>query len=699
MSSTGYIQTVASLLAPIRTPTWIFDVDNLRILWSNAAGLKLWKATDLNELTSRDMSSDISRKVKQRLDQYCKDLAACPGSETKSVLEHWTFYPHGQPASYEMSISAMHTPDQARWLLVNASCEDQDSSSDTIYRSNALLHTSVCVSVYSEQGALRYANPSARIMLGDQCRPLSDRFVNSEDWRAVKSKLGEGEEVHLETPVHTHQGVRWHSMTLESCPDPVGGGQIILVSENDITARYEAQQRVHELAYVDGLTGLPNRTSWFSTLEARIDHLHQSAVSGQQLSVLFVDLDRFKAVNDSLGHAAGDRLLIAVAEQIRSLLKPGEYMARLSGDEFTVLLNDDALGSKARERAASIVDTLSRPIMAHGHELTITPSIGASQYPNHAGSLEQLMHYSDLAMYSAKAAGGGYSMFELRMSEEIERRHIIESELERAVSSQALKVFYQPKICLTTGEIRGVEALLRWVHPTLGSVSPTEFVAVAEESGCISLLTNYVLTKALLQQQRWMQEGYDISVSVNVSSSEFVNGEIVSIVNQALDVTGCRPRKLELEITESMLLNDCETVHATLTTLHAMGVKLSVDDFGTGYSNLGYLQQYPLDSIKIDRSFLARGEVSPVIDLIIGVGKKLSLKVIAEGVETHHQRKVLQQHGCHQMQGFLFAKPMNAVSMSATLARSISDGDSWMRSLVVAHKLDRAKSIIRVSHQ
>lgn len=677
MMDDNYLQSVTFPLSLIRSPVWLFDVDRERVIWANSAALVLWGSDDLSQLQQRDMSADMSRKVRERLGQYCADLAGT----TNSMSEHWTFYPNGQPSTCECSISAIEPPDGGRWLMVNAIRQGNGSSSDTLYRSGALLHSSVCVSVYGTDGQLKYSNPAARSMLGADEMTLKARFFDEHDWNKVNASLVEGEEINIEARVRTATGLAWHNLNLEACPDPVLGKTSILVSETDVSARLHAQQRVNYLAYFDALTGLPNRTSWFSNLKTRLDTVNQS---DQCLAVLFIDLDRFKVINDTLGHAVGDKVLVAVAERLGKCLGSNEYLARLGGDEFVMLLEDDSTGEISGGKASRIVEALALPMRIDSHELSITPSIGISKFPSHAVEHTQLMQQADLAMYAAKETGCGFLHFQRHMATQLKQRNTIERDLDHALDTSRLQVYYQPKLCAATGSILGAEALLRWNHPVLGWISPSDFIAVAEESGRIGDVTTYVLHEALRQQSHWSSQGHDIAVAVNVSPLEFRAGDLVSRVEKALAATENKAQNLELEITESMLMTDSELIQKTLGDLHQLGVKLSLDDFGSGYSNLGYLQKFPFDSIKIDRSFLCDGAISPVVDLIIGVGKKLSLQVIAEGVETARQRDFLVKHGCDQLQGFLFAKPLNVSMATRFLHSQKKDRDCWPMSSEVA---------------
>jgi len=639
-------------LSVLQIPIWVFDVHTLRFVWANAEGLRLWEAPDLEELRLRDISVDISQAVRTRLSQHAEDLK----STVDATTEYWTFYPKGKPQSYECVISDFDAESSEPWLMIHALKKDDSSSIDTLYRANALLHTSLFVSVYDHGGKELYSNPAARAIFGSQ-HSLAEQFCEQENWQLIERQLHQQGHVSTEARVHTLSGEAWHSMTLETCPNPVDGGNAILVSEYDVTEAREARRKIHELAFTDTLTGLPNRAY---LLDALSNKIHVARQNSHYLAVFFIDLDRFKVINDSLGHAAGDNLLKAVAKRLQDCIRNSQLVARLGGDEFTVLL--DALIDKddAIVVADRIVESLSEPLVVGNHELLVTPSIGVSYYPEHGDSGNTLMQHADMAMYSAKTAGGGYKFFNSAMLTNVRERLLIEGDLRYALKDEQLTVHYQPKIETQFGQVIGMEALVRWNHPTRGMVPPMEFISVAEETGMISQITRYVLRTAMRQQCVWSALGHDVSVAINISPREFRSGDIALVVQQALEETGCDPAQVELEITESMLMADSGLVHSTLTSMKDLGIKLSIDDFGTGYSNLVYLKKFPLDSIKADRAFLMDTDQLAVLEMIIDMGKRLSLSVVAEGVETREQLNWLLEHDCDELQGYLFSRPVNA---------------------------------------
>ena len=461
MTVDDYLKSVTFPLSLLPSPIWLFDVVRLRIVWANAPALTLWGADTLDELQHRDLSADISRKVRERIQQYSTDLTGT----TNSLTEHWTFYPNGSPSTCECSISAISPPSGERWILVNATCQDTASNSDTLYRSSALLQTSVCVSVYSTAGELKYANPAARSMLGADAMLLSERFFDEQDWQKVCTELDKGEAVNIDARVRTANEFVWHNLHLESCPDPVLGDLSILVSETDVSARYQAQQRINYLAYYDVLTDLPNRTSWFANIDSRLESAHQN---DQSLATLFIDLDGFKHINDTMGHAVGDKVLVIVAERLRNCLGENEYLARLGGDEFVLLVRDDPSGQLSGEKAARIVRGLAEVMNIDGHKLFIKCSIGISQWQRGLAQT-QLMQQADLAMYAAKERGCGFLHFSPLMATQLQRRQEIERDLRVAIDAEALQVYGQPEPDASSRLNAGSEVLpSRQRHLALG---------------------------------------------------------------------------------------------------------------------------------------------------------------------------------------------------------------------------------------
>ena len=421
----------------------------------------------------------------------------------------------------------------------------------------------------------------------------------------------------------------------------------------------QAQKRIRHLAYNDLLTGLPNRALFMEQLGQRVE---QARLAGESVAVLFLDLDRFKNVNDTLGHDVGDRLLVAVAQRVRRSVRNADCVARLGGDEFTVVLADVSTPNAVIAAAQNICRALSTPFQIDGHDIFVTTSVGISMYPHDATDVGTLLKHADTAMYRAKRSNNGFQFFEAAMEHSISERVRMESDLRRAIERGELDVFYQPQARVETGEIIGAEALVRWRHPTHGMVSPAEFIPLAEETGLINQVGEWVLRTACAQLQRWVQSGLQMRVAVNLSVKQLLQKNFTQTVEEVLNDTGLAPSLLELEITESTLMENAQHTLEALYRLRGLGVRLVIDDFGTGYSSLSYLKRFPVDIIKIDRSFVRDvpydADDAAIVTGIIALAHSLRLDVVAEGVETESQLRFLREQSCDLLQGYYLGKPV-----------------------------------------
>jgi len=394
--------------------------------------------------------------------------------------------------------------------------------------------------------------------------------------------------------------------------------------------------------------------------------------------VVVIDLDHFKFVNNSLGHANGDRLLKAMAGRLRGMLRDGDTVARLGGDEFVLILNDQSSEEVIYRAMQRIADELARPLEIDGKELVVTCSAGISLYPQDGPDVETLLKNADAAMYRAKEHGrNNFRFFTAEMNERVNERLALESALRRALERRELVLHYQSRVDLATGAITGAEALLRWLHPEWGLVRPARFVPLAEETGLIVPIGEFVLLEACRQTRAWIDAGLAPGLtSVNLSARQFREDGLVRKVSRVLEETGLHPQCLELELTESTVMHDVDAAIATLQGLKSLGVSLSVDDFGTGYSSLSYLENLPLDKLKIDRSFVrdigaAEGENEGVLaQAIISLGHNLGLHVVAEGVETDAQARFLRRAGCDEVQGFFYGEAVAPAQHADLLART-----------------------------
>jgi diguanylate cyclase (GGDEF)-like protein/PAS domain S-box-containing protein len=443
-------------------------------------------------------------------------------------------------------------------------------------------------------------------------------------------------------------------------------------------ARKQAEARVRRLAHYDELTGLPNRSMFHQRVGRALARARRRT---RQLAILFIDLDRFKNINDTLGHDAGDRVLEEIATRLRGCLRETDTVGRLGGDEFVVLIEEVAEPAEVALVAQKVLAEVARPITLSQQEVHITASIGISTYPADSQDMQGLMKNADISMYRAKEQGkNNYQFYSAQMNVHTLERLAMESDLRRALERDEFLLHYQPKIDLATGSIGGMEALIRWRHPVKGLVPPLQFIPLAEETGLIVPIGQWVLRTACAQTKAWQAGGLSpLRVAVNLSARQFSQDSLLEDVARVLAETGLEAPLLELEITESMVMRNPAHAVALLDSLKAMGVHLSIDDFGTGYSSLSYLKRFPIDNLKIDRSFIqdlpADGEDAAITRAIIAMAHSLRLTVVAEGVETEKQRTFLHQHGCNEMQGFLFSKPLSAEAFLALLQDTAVAGE------------------------
>jgi diguanylate cyclase (GGDEF)-like protein/PAS domain S-box-containing protein len=548
-------------------------------------------------------------------------------------------------------------------------------------RFRTLAETAPCAIFIYQGDRFRYVNPAAASITGYGREDFKDlvfwelvhpAFRDLVRERGLARQRGADVPSRYEFKIVRRDGEeRWLDFSAGSVE--FGGRPAALGIAFDVSERKRAEEQIKSLAYHDVLTGLPNRLLFTDRLNVAVAQAHRM---GQRLGILFLDLDRFKVINDSLGHGLGDRLLQAVAERLEAGVREGDTVARLGGDEFILLLPGIGRAYDVAKVAEKVLDSLRLPFRIEGRDLFVTASIGISLYPEDGTDAETLVKNADTAMYRAKEQGrDNYQLYTHAMNERAVERLALESSLRKALAHDELVLHYQPLLDLATGRVHGVEALLRWAHPDKGLVPPGEFLQLAEVTSLMGPIGRWTLRTACAQAKAWQAAGQShLSVAVNLSARQFQQIDLVDEVKRALEESGLAPRFLDLEVTESHAMQSADATILTLRELKALGVRISIDDFGIGYSSLSYLKRLPIDTLKIDQSFVRDITTDPddaaIATAIIALAHTLKLQVVAEGVETQEQLSFLAARHCDRMQGYLFSRPLNREDCGRFLARA-----------------------------
>lgn len=549
-------------------------------------------------------------------------------------------------------------------------------------------HSQDIITVHDPQGITLYESPSASRLLGYPPGALVGRIpfdsIHPKDVVGTRDAFarlleGEGPKTPVEFRFRHAQG---HWIYLEALGSNLidhPGIRGLVITSRDVSERQKAEKRAQYLAQHDGLTGLPNRLLMQDRLHQAIS---QARRGGGLVALMFVDLDRFKTVNDSFGRVIGDTLLKQVAQRLTACLRDTDTVARLGGDEFTIMLPDATNAQGVGEVAQRVLSEFARPFSDGEQELYVSASIGISLFPRDGSDPDELVKHADRAMYSAKDSGrNSYRYFTEDLNREVHEKVILESGLRRAIERGELRLLYQPKIDLASHKIIGAESLVRWQHPKLGLILPERFIPVAEESDLIVQLGEWVLNAACEQLRAWQQEGFALQVAVNVSARQFRRGNLEDRVVAAMVAAHVEPHLVEIELTESAIMQDAEGSISTLQRLKSHGISISIDDFGVGYSNMRYLNRLPLDILKIDQSLIrdigADSKDAAIVRAIIGLARSLGIRVIAEGVENHSQLSFLNAHGCNYGQGFLFGRPLAPETFAELMQKQVRPQPEW----------------------
>ncbi|WP_346014434.1 putative bifunctional diguanylate cyclase/phosphodiesterase [Rubrivivax gelatinosus] len=649
----------------LRAPVWVFDIDCRRVVWANQAALEVWRADSREELAARDLGADMSATVAARLAQYQADFE----SHDAVFNEQWTLFPEGRPVPLQMQLSGWRLPDGRMAML----CEGrlpETATPESLRSVDALLHTPMMISLYTLDGRPLYRNPAARASVRRHDEPLADRFGEAPALARLLKSLEASGEATLTMAVRTAAGERWHEVSARRRLDAVSGEPVLLLGETDVTPLKQSEAQARFLSEHDSLTQLPNRAAAQAHFRGLAERVRRApAERPLKAAVVLIDLDRFKEVNDSWGHAAGDELLVQVAERLRGSVRHDDLVARFGGDEFLILL---AAPDPRREVArihARIRDRLARPFDLTGLQARVSATIGASVYPDDGDDFERLLQHADLAMYRGKADGrDALAFYESGMGASQQARTRLEQELRQALVRDEFELFYQPRVSAGERRYVGAEALLRWRHPERGWVLPGEFIPVCEAAGLMRELGRRAFEMAARQQAAWWAAGRRLKLSVNLSPGEFEDPWLLDEIETVLRETGCPPQALEIEITESMLVGEGDRPTRVLEGMRAQGLSIALDDFGIGYSHLAYLQRLPFNTLKIDRSFVqAPPHERPLAEAIVGLCRAMRLHAVAEGVETEAQRCWLEQIGVTEFQGWLFAPALPRDAFEALL--------------------------------
>ena len=650
-------------------PIWVFDQVSLRFLAVNDAALRCYGYT-CDEFLAMQYGSSL------RFDDNLLTTLFEPITEIRNLGERRHKTKDGSAIWIDVILHPLVWGGHTACMAIAQNVTARHAAEAGLNRLAAIVNSShEAIVGWNLDKQITSWNPGAerlygwteQEMLGRSLLELMPEECQAEV-EAAYGMLHAGRSVEFPDTLRRHKSGRLLEVWVSTSPIFNEAGQVVGAStiSRDISEQKKAQELIRWQAYNDPLTNLPNRAFFRQALE---DAIARDA----PCTVLFLDLDQFKHVNDSLGHAAGDRLLREVTARFERCLEADDLLARMGGDEFTLL---SVGGGSAACKAEALLQSLSSPVVIEGHELHVAGSIGISRFPDDAADAETLLKYADLAMYQAKESGRGrWQQFSPALTVAARERLTLESSLRKAIEREEMILLYQPQVSLETGEIIGTEALVRWQHPEMGLIAPSRFIPLAEETGLIVPLGEWVLRTACRQAAQWERAGTPLRQSVNLSPRQVTEAGLVESVQAALEETGLSPHLLDLELTESALVAQGEAVRDRLAALRALGVQISLDDFGTGYSSLSYLRRLPLDVLKVDRAFVqGLDRANPhlrqdqaVVQAIIDMAHALELEVIAEGVETAAQHETLRRLGCDYMQGFLFSPPITPERLEVLL--------------------------------
>lgn len=634
----------------LRAAVWVYDIDNCRIAFANASACDLWQAEDEKTLQTRDLSVGMSSTVAKRLQQYRSDF-----EERAAVFsELWTLYPKGVPETLMVVFSGFRLPDGRMAMLCEAT-GDIDHQPDNLRSAEALLHTDVMIMLFEEDGPALYVNPAARKALPKSLNRFQEIFTDPASFQRLEEKLKHQGECRFVTRVLTSKNPRWYDISVKPCADAVTGSPAMLVTAIDVSELKEARDKAQYLAERDQLTGGYNR----AYIQSQLDHLNAEK-QRDTYALLYLDVDRFKQINDRFGHDAGDAVLMELVSRFQNELSQDDILARMGGDEFVILIRNVWSQVELVEKIEKLRHVIREPVVHDATILKVSISIGVAMIDTQGQNVSDAVQRADIALYASKQGGRNrFLFFDEVMGAEASERNRLEVELLQALEQGEFVLHFQPRFDLKSGQVVSAEALVRWLHPTRGIVYPNTFIPICEETGMIEALGQFVLEQGCTQAIDWHRAGRQIGLSVNVSPRQFLSDQFMETLRLFSLADGFPRGFIELEITETALVGDLEMIAEKLHKIAALGFRIAVDDFGTGYSNLSYITRFPLNCLKIDKSFVDQLPASlPVVQLILSLASQIGVSTVAEGVETTEQIEQLAVSGCEQIQGFYFAEPV-----------------------------------------
>lgn len=664
----------------------IFDAETLQIQKTNRNALNLFPF--LNNTPNTALSTLFPDQQPDEYDSFILFKKHITRALHQSVpMFIWSFI---DPSTNENKICEVRLatlPDNHQ-SKIKASLIDitwrQKTEAMMQHLSMAIAQTADSVIITNKEGIIEYVNPAFEVTTGYSAHEVigkTPHIINSgkhdnEFYKDMWNKILNGE-IYRNVFINRHKNgsLYYEEKTISPVRDKAGVIINFVSTGKDITARIRTEEHLHRIAYHDILTELPNRLLFMERLEHALE---RRLKKDQMVALMFIDMDHFKKINDTLGHDVGDDVLKVFANTLTNCVRKEDTVARLGGDEFGILIEEITHISDINTIAEKIIDAVSQPILIHGHELFITTSIGISLYPGDGDNSLTLLKHADTAMYRAKENGrNSFSFYSSEMSRVIMDRLRIETELHHAIDNNELILHYQPQIDIKSAKLVGLECLIRWNHPTKGLLSPDVFIPLLEETGLITMATQQVLHQACMKGQEWEQRfNKRLRISVNLSGQLFLSDSLAKTINQTLDQTGFDPALLELEITESVLMQHNHTLLDNIQAIHKAGIRLALDDFGTGYSSLSYLKRFPVDTLKIDRSFIKditrNNEDASIVKAIIAMAHSLNLNTVVEGVETQEQLDFVRQLNCDQVQGFFYSPAVSDEEIEKILSL-----DNW----------------------